>query len=222
MNDVFKHCWRKTLFLTCVLCCSVCMNELAAQTCEGRVYLKDGGQVLYNGNDRIEMPRKKRDMLAYHDFFSHKCQRDTIALARIDSVVVWNTASPQYTRTLVPVENVGWCWMYVDHPKLQVYIYSSQGYSLNAVGGMSASQGNTMAALFMIPSKTACDFYIIRPNHAPVCLGDVYKKCEKVFIRRLCQTVGMDMSWEKQLQNSGEVNRSAMVLKVIEILDKYQ
>ena len=222
MKKVFEHFWKSILLLACMLFCGVCIDGLSAQTCEGRICLKDGARLLYMGHDRIEMPRKKRDVLAYRDFFSSKCKRDTIAVGRIDSVVVWNTAAPQYARVLVPIDNVGWCWAYVCHPKLQVYIYSSQGYSLNSMGGMKAWQGNTAAAMFLIPSKTACDFYVLQPGNTPVCLGDVYKKCDKAFVRKLCHIAGVGAAWEQKLLDSGEVNRSSMVLKVVEILDSQQ
>lgn len=34
--------------------------SMQAQSCEGRVYLKNGIQQLYESNDRIDLPRKKR------------------------------------------------------------------------------------------------------------------------------------------------------------------
>lgn len=71
-----------------------------------------------------------------------------IPFANIDSVVVWNATSKQNVRTLVPLENVGWSWLYINHPRLQVYIYASQGYSVTDMGGMKARQCNTAAAMF--------------------------------------------------------------------------
>ena len=82
--------------------------SMQAQSCEGRVYLKNGIQQLYESNDRIDLPRKKKDVQVYRNFFSRQCTSDVIPFANIDSVVVWNATSKQNVRTLVPLENVGW------------------------------------------------------------------------------------------------------------------
>ncbi len=87
---------------------------------------------------------------------------------------------------------------------------------------MKAYQGNTVAALFLIPSKTACDFYIKQPNGKLVCLGDVYKKCDKSFIRELCHSAGLTQEWEQRLIELREYNRSSMIQRVVEILDDKQ
>lgn len=168
------------------------------------------------------MPRKKKDVQVYRNFFSRQCTSDVIPFANIDSVVVWNATSKQNVRTLVPLENVGWSWLYVNHPRLQVYIYASQGYSVTDMGGMKAWQGNTVAAMFFIPSKTACDFYIRQADGKLICLGDTYKKCDKPFIRELCHCVGLSQEWEKKLIGLGEHNRSSMIQRVIEVLDDKQ
>lgn len=196
--------------------------SMKAQSCEGRVYLKNSTQQLYEGNDRIDLPRKKKDVQVYRNFFSRQCTSDVIPIANIDSVVVWNATSKQKVRTLVPLENVGWSWLYVNHPRLQVYIYASQGYSVTDMGGMKACQGNTVAALFLIPSKTACDFYVRQANGKLTCLGDTYKKCDKSFIRELCHCAGLSQEWEKKLIGLGEPNRSSIIQRVIEILDDKQ
>lgn len=198
----------------------VCVAPALAQTCEGRVCLKDGTRLLYVGNDRIDMPRKKKDVQVYRNFFSRQCQRDIVPIANVDSVVVWNSATPQNVRILVPLKNVGWSWLYVNHPRMQVYIYASQGYSVNALGGMTAWQGNTAAAMFFIPSKTTCDFYLEQPDGKLVCLGDAYKKCDKAFIRELSRCAGLTQEWELSLMKSGELNRSSMIQRVLEILDE--
>lgn len=209
------------LIATSLLCCASAVS-MQAQTCEGRVCLKDGSRQLYVDKDRIEIPRKSRDVETYRNFFSHQCKNNVISIDNIDSVVVWNTASPQNTRILVPLKDVGWSWLYIDHPRMQVYIYASQGYSVNALGGMKAWQGNTVAALFLIPSKTSCDFYIMQADGTPFCLGDAYKKCDKAFIRKLCHCVGISQEKEQELINSGESNRSTMLQMVADILDKGQ
>ena len=196
--------------------------SMQAQSCEGRVYLKNGIQQLYESNDRIDLPRKKKDVQVYRNFFSRQCTSDVIPFANIDSVVVWNATSKQNVRTLVPLENVGWSWLYINHPRLQVYIYASQGYSVTDMGGMKAWQGNTVAALFLIPSKTACDFYVRQTDGKLICLGDTYKKCDKSFIRELCHCVGLSQEWEKKLIGLGEHNRSSMIQRVIEVLDDKQ
>lgn len=207
--------------MSILLCCMGTVN-MRAQTCEGRVCLKNNTQQLYVGNDRIEIPRKKKDVQVYRNFFSRQCQSEVIPIASIDSVEVWNATFQQNTRILVPLENVGWSWLYVNHPQLQVYIYASQGYSVTDMGGMKAYQGNTVAALFLIPSKTACDFYIKQPNGKLVCLGDAYKKCDKSFIRELCHCAGLSQEWEQRLIKSREPNRSSMIQRVVEILDDKQ
>lgn len=215
----FKHLDFTALLQACILLGCMLAVDMRAQTCEGRVYLKSGEQRLYMGADRMEIPSKKHDVEAYYRFFSHQCQRDVVPIDSVDSVAVWNVETPQSVRTLVSLAGVGWCWRYVDHPRLQVYIYSSQGYSLNALGGMKAWQGNTVAALFLIPSKTSCDFYVVRPTEQPLRLGDVYKRCDKTFIRKLCRIAGIAGDWEQKLLNCGEIDRSAMVQMVMEILD---
>lgn len=212
---------RFSLIMSFLLCCMGTVN-MQAQTCEGRVCLKNNTQQLYVGNDRIEIPRKKKDVQVYRNFFSRQCQSDMIPIASIDSVVVWKATSQQYARILVPLENVGWSWLYVNHPQIQVYIYASQGYSVTDMGGMKAYQGNTVAAMFLIPSKTACDFYIKQPNGKLVCLGDTYKKCDKSFIRELCHCVGLTQEWEQRLIELKESNRSSIIQRVVEILDDKQ
>ena len=219
MKKLLRHFRATVLLLVCVLSGCMATADAQAQTCEGRICLKDGGCRLYTGDDRMEMPRKKHDVEAYRRFFSHQCRREVVPVDSVDSVAVWNAETPQSVRVLVPLKGVGWSWRYVDHPRLRVYVYSSQGYSLNALGGITASQGNTVAALFLIPSKTACDFYAARPGEEPLCLGDVYKRCDKAFIRKLCRVAGIGADTEAELLRSGEVDRSAMVQMVVDLLD---
>lgn len=213
------HCRLCILLLLILLSYGMSTVYMQAQTCEGRVCLKNGTRQLYVGDDRIDMPRKKKDVEVYKNFFSHQCQHDVIPFSDIDSVVVWNSAAPQNVRILVPLENVGWSWLYIDHPQMKIYIYASQGYSVNAMGGMTAWQGNTVAALFCIPSKSACDFYVMPSDGQLVCLGDAYKKCDKSFIRELCRCAGLSQQWVQKLIALGERNRSSMIQKVLEILD---
>lgn len=220
MEKLFRHS-AAGMLLAFTLSGSTAPAGVHAQTCEGRVFLKDGGQRLYAGDDRMELPRKMHDVEAYRQFFSHQCRRDVVPVGSVDSVAVWNVSAPQSVRILVPVEGVGWCWRYVDHPRIQVYVYSSQGYSLNAFGGIKAWQGNTVAALFLIPSKTACDFYVARPGGGkPLCLGDVYKRCDKAFVRKLCRFAGIGADREQALLGIGETDRSAMVQMVVGILSE--
>lgn len=190
-----------------------------AQTSEGRVYLKGGKQYFYVGDDRIEVPRKKRDLEVYHNFFSRQCQSDIIAMGNVDSVVVWNSSAPQNTHTIVPLPDVGWSWLYISHPKMNVYVYASLGYDTNSMGGIRAYQDNTPAAMFLIPGKTACDFYVVMPGGSPVCLGDAYKRCDKSFVRKLCNTVGLPKEVEQQIVKSGERSRSTVVQMVLRVLD---
>lgn len=206
------------LLVSLLLCCAGAVG-VQAQTCEGRVCLKDGNRQLYAGNDRLDMPRKKHDVQVYRNFFSRQCQRDVVPADRVDSIVVWNSTAQQGVRILVPLEGVGWSWLYVSRPRMQVYVYASQGYSLSAMGGMRAQQGNSLWALLLIPHKTACDFYVLQPGGKPVCLGDAYKKCDKAFIRRLCHCAGLTPEQERELMEAGERNRSAMIQRVVDIMD---
>lgn len=220
MKKYLKHLETVVLLLAFVLSCGMAAADVQAQTCEGRICLKSGERRLYVGDDRMEIPRKKHDVEAYRRFFSHQCQREAMPADSVDSVVVWNAETPQSVRVLVPLAGVGWSWRYVDRPRLQVYVYSSQGYSLNALGGITASQGNTVAALFLIPGKTACDFYAVKAGGEPVCLGDVYKRCDKAFVRKLCRVAGIGAGMEEELLRLGEVDRSAMVQMVADLLDE--
>ena len=171
----FGHRGARLLLASLLLFCVGAIG-IKAQTCEGRVCLKNGMRLLYAGDDRMDVPSKKRDVRVYRRFFSSACQRDVVPYDRIDSVVVWNSAAPDAVRLLVPLEGVGWSWLYAGCPRMLVYVYASQGYSLSAQGGIRAWQGNRFSALFLIPGKTACDFYVQRPGEKPVCLGDAYTK----------------------------------------------
>ena len=220
MKKLLRNTESIVLLLVFALSGSVAATDVQAQTCEGRVCLKDGVQRIYVGDDRIEVPRKKHDVEAYRRYFSHQCQREVVPIDSVDSVAVWNAETPQSVRMLVPLEGVGWSWRYVNHPRLQVYVYSSQGYSLNALGGITASQGNTVAALFLIPGKTACDFYVAKSGEKPLCLGDVYRRCDKAFIRKLCRVAGIGSDSEAELLRSDEIDRSAMVQMVVDLLEE--
>lgn len=206
------------LFVALLLWC-VGASYAQAQTSEGCVYLKDGKQTYYVGDDRIEVPRKKRDLEVYRNFFSRQCQSDIIAMDNVDSVVVWNSSAPQNTHTLVPLPDVGWSWLYINHPKMNVYVYASLGYDTNSMGGIKAYQDNTPAAMFLIPGKTACDFYVVLPGGKPICLGDAYKRCDKSFVRKLCSTAGLSQEVEQQIVKSGERSRSTVVQMVLGVLD---
>ncbi len=219
MNRAYCKGRRAVLLLASLLLCCAGAVRSQAQTCEGRVCLKSGMRLLYAGDDRLEMPSKKRDVQVYRQFFSRKCQRDVLPYERIDSVVVWNSATPDGVRILVPLEGVGWSWLYTGCSRMLVYVYASQGYSLNAQGGIRAWQGNRLSALFLIPGKTACDFYVQRPGEKPLCLGDAYKKCDKAFVKKLCQCAGLSQEQQQKLLQTGETNRSTMVQRVMDIID---
>ena len=208
----------RLLLVALLLACAGAVH-LQAQTCEGRVCLKGGSRLLYTGDDRMEVPSKKRDLQVYRRFFSRECQKDKVPIGRIDSVVVWNSATPGSVRLLVPLEGVGWSWLYAACSRMEVYVYASQGYSLNAHGGIRAWQGNRVSALFLIPGKTACDFYVVGTDGKPVCLGDAYKKCDKSVVRKLCRCAGLSAQQEQSLLKEGETNRSDVILRVLELID---
>lgn len=90
------------------------VTTMQAQTCEGRVCLKNGSRLVYAGDDRLEMPRKNRDVQVYRNFLSRQCQRDIVPMSRVDSVVVWNSSAPQNVRVLIPPARCGLelalCW----------------------------------------------------------------------------------------------------------------
>ena len=214
----FEHRGARLLLASLLLLCVGAM-DIKAQSCEGRVCLKNGMRLLYAGDDRMDVPSKKRDVRVYRRFFSSACQRDVVPYDRIDSVVVWNSAAPDAVRLLVPLEGVGWSWLYAGCSRMLVYVYASQGYSLSAQGGIRAWQGNRFSALFLIPGKTACDFYVQRPGEKPVCLGDAYKKCNKAFVRKLCQVAGLTTQQEQELLREAPANRSSVIQRVLELID---
>lgn len=217
-SDCSKHLCM--FLLACLLLLGLPPMAMQAQTCEGCVFLKNGSRLLYAGNDRMEMPRKNRDVEVYRNFLSRDCQHDIVPVGRVDSLWVWNSSAPEVVRVLVPLPGVGWSWLYASHPRLQVYVYASQGYSLSAMGGMKAWQGQKFIQAFFIPSKTACDFYVLQPGGKPVCLGDTYKKCDKSFVRRLCQCAGLTAEQQQALLKEGETNRSDVIRRVLELLDE--
>ena len=61
--------------------------SMQAQSCEGRVYLKNGIQQLYESNDRIDLPRKKKDVQVYRNFFSRQCNSDVLPFANTHPAV---------------------------------------------------------------------------------------------------------------------------------------
>ncbi len=109
---------------------------------------KNGIQQLYESNDQIDLPRKKKDVQVYTNFFSRQCTSDVIPFANIDSVVVWNATSKKtYAHLFLWKMWDGAGYISTTH-HCKSMIYASQGYSVTDMGGMKAWQGNTVAAMF--------------------------------------------------------------------------
>lgn len=87
-NAVHEEVYLRRIYLIIsILLAYMGTISMQAQSCEGRVYLKNGIQQLYESNDRIDLPRKKKDVQVYRNFFSRQCTSDVIPFANIDSVV---------------------------------------------------------------------------------------------------------------------------------------
>ena len=57
----FGHRGARLLLASLLLFCVGAIG-IKAQTCEGRVCLKNGMRLLYAGDDRMDVPSKKRDV----------------------------------------------------------------------------------------------------------------------------------------------------------------
>lgn len=108
---------------------------------EGIVYLKDGRQVRFEGQDRIVLPAKCAKVVAYRDIFQRGKQKETFAFDQVDSLVCWHSRAPEHRRKYMPVPSVGWCWVYFETPYIRTLIYSDKGYVQTSNGGIQTALG---------------------------------------------------------------------------------
>lgn len=109
---------------------------------EGIVYLSDGTQVEYRGDDRILIPKKRGAITAYRDIYRRSAKKETFDFYRVDSLVCWHARSPEHRRKFLPVPSIGWSWVYFETPYIRSIIYQKKGYGLGSNGGIHLALGH--------------------------------------------------------------------------------
>lgn len=105
----------------------------------GRVYLSDGRIITADGNDRVTLPSKKRDIKVVEDAYTHNARvTGTFKGSEIDSLHLWARTKPERVRTERYLDGYGWCWQLDTTPYVTIYAFSPKGYSLAGNGGMAS------------------------------------------------------------------------------------
>lgn len=157
---------------------------------EGVIYMKDGTVVEYYGSDRVKIPKNAaRKVTAYKNAYARKGKkRVSYAAADIDSLVCRHPQAKEYRRKFVYVDRVGWCWVYVDTPYIEAYVFSKKGYEMYSNGGISltvvekALGARSRVSVYL--RKTGCDDVLA--------LGGMYKKPGDAFIEKVCGYISDD------------------------------
>lgn len=105
----------------------------------GRVYLGDGRIITADGDDRVTLPSKRRDIKVVEAAYSNKARVSaTFKGDEVDSLHLWVRTKPERVRTERYLDGYGWCWQLDATPYVAVYAFSPKGYSLAGNGGMAS------------------------------------------------------------------------------------
>lgn len=155
---------------------------------EGAVYLKDGRTIVYEGSDRLIVPRKSGRLKCTRDHYSKRRTKESWDFDSIDSVVVWHPGAPHSRHKFIPLKESGWSWVYVETPCIRVYIYAAYGYSINSRGGIAPQK---VVRDFGISSKLNILLQKSR-DEKPYSLGDLTHRSNDSFRERICRYIADD------------------------------
>lgn len=192
---------KKLLLL--ILLIVTAAGAYAAKLVEGTVYLKDGTVIECRGKDRIEMPRRKRPLKIMHNAFAGRRDRkeETFAASAVDSVVCHHPKAPKHRRRLIPTPK-GWCWIYMQTPRLQVLVYSKKGYTLEANGGIRVLRGRHSKAVF----------YLRKQGGGLLALGNADGKPGDLFRRRVAACIEDDAATVQRILRSSTSRSKTLLL----------
>lgn len=177
----------------------------AASLVEGTVWLKDGTIHLFRGEDRIEIPRKKRALRTFRNAFRKTKQRTNYRYDEIDSVVLWHSRTPDDCHTFVPLSQ-GWSRILLQTPRIRVLLCSKVGYTLYGNGGMAtwARQG--------VFSTTPVEIYLWKQGETPRSLGRVNRGNNDAFRRRIAESVADDPELADRIHRSSTSRYKTLLL----------
>ena len=178
----------KRILLTILLSAVALTAAGATLPVEGVVYLRDGRAIKYEGADRLALPRKSGRLKCTRDHYSKHRTRESYDFDSVDSIVVWHPGSPGSHHKLVPLKGRGWSWVYVETPRIRVYIYAAYGYAMNSGGGIAPQK---VVRDFGISSTL--DILLQKSDDVnPYSLGAMTRRPNDTFREKICRYIADD------------------------------
>lgn len=129
------------LIILVILCCAFSTPEAAAKKFREAVFasihLSSGEVMTCTDSIRIEMPQGKKQLRVIANPYTarQKCT-ESLDPALVDSIVIWNSTTPDAHHTLAFLPDYGWCWQLDRGKGICIYAFSPKGYHLAGNGGM--------------------------------------------------------------------------------------
>ena len=184
-------------FIFLILLCVVMYPVRATSLVEGVIYLKNGRTVEFKGHDRLDIPRKHRDIKGMRDAFAKTKQKEVYPIEEVDSVICWHARTPEYRRKFLPTSSVGWMWIYFETPYIAAYIYSKKGYGVATNGGINIYQRRG------IFSRSNVKYYLRKQGENEYYfLGKTKSRTGKTFREKLCYYVSDDAELCESIRRS--------------------
>lgn len=184
----------KTFFI--IIICLAALNGTASPI-EGVVYLKGGRSVVFEGRDRLKIPRKKQDVKGWRDAYGKEKQKEKFAMAEVDSVVCRNPRCPERQRRFIPAKGIGWSWVYFETPHMLALMYAKKGYGIAVDGGIRVWQRRGVF------HRSPVGYYLRKRGETAFWYAGKSKaKTGKKFLERLCGYVQEDAALCRKIRES--------------------
>jgi len=184
-------------------------RAVASSLVEGIVYLKDGTTAAYCGADRIELPRGGKPLKGLRGAFGKKRGKTRYRADEVDSILCWHPRTPERRHKLRPAAGIGWCWIYIGTPHIEVYVFAQRGYALHANGGISPLKASTWWGL----SSSEVKFYLLKHGAAEFyALGEVGRRSRDAFRERICRCIADDPVLCERIRSSNALRSKTVAM----------
>lgn len=197
--------------LTSLLLHSCSKNSSYGTIICGEIYKTDGSHQTVDGDNRIKMPYRNKDITVLNNIYKKNSTKEKILYTDIDSIRVWHPASPDEIWTMVAVQKYGWCMRYVENPHINVLTYSENGY------GLFASGKATNFYSWQVVTKSKIRFLIAKPGEPVADIGGVSGYGDAHWRERLCSFVSDDTALCSEIRQSRQSK-----IEILKLLSNYK
>ena len=109
----------KILLLACLLItfCDTANAKKIQTPLYGRVYLQSGDSIIADGDLRVGIPQKNKNLEIIEKAYTRDCGiQARIKPEEVDSLIMWQPTAPKRPHTFRFIKDYGWCWQLERSP----------------------------------------------------------------------------------------------------------